>query len=91
MVTDAIVHAFVLVIEALLFLLPGWSLPSWFTNLPGDASTLGGYIGSFNVWLPISTVVDVLGVIVTATGVAFAVRVVRMAVSHFTGGGGSVA
>jgi hypothetical protein len=90
MVTDAIASAFTDIINFFVSLLPGWSLPSWFTSLPGDASSLGSAIGSFNVWLPISAVTDVLAVILTATTVAFSVRFVRMAISFFTGGGGSV-
>lgn len=86
MVTDAIVRVGAWFLNWLLGLLPTWQWPSGF-NAPSPSAFQG-------VGLPIDRVIDislavqiVLAVLATAV-VAAAVKVVRILISHVTGGGG---
>lgn len=56
------------------------------------AQKIGGVLGwtaSFGAWVPFGTVGQVLLVVAAVLGVALAIRLIRMGVSFFTGGGGS--
>jgi hypothetical protein len=90
MVTEFFLSAFSRLAAFMVGLLPGWSLPSWLTGLPGTGDTIGGYVSSMALWLSLGAVGVAFAFVLAAVTVALTVRVTRMAISHVTGGGGSV-
>jgi hypothetical protein len=76
-------------------LFPTWTYPSWLSGSSTTAGTLGGYahaiggaMGDFSAWIPLSVVGPCLAAVLAALGVSLAVRVIRMIASFLTGGGG---
>ena len=90
MITDALIGFFFNVIGALLDLLPHFTVPSWM-SATGPMGTVFTYAGSMGAWFPTSLAVTVLLAILTAYGVGFAIKGVRIVASFFTLGGGSAA
>ena len=91
MITQAIIDIFSTIVSAVASLLPGFDLPAW---VPGAVSTITTGIGKvegFGNWMPLGAFRD--GVLFVGSCMVFVVgvRVVRIAVSLFTGGGGSAA
>jgi hypothetical protein len=65
--------------------------PGWLTGLTGQLDSLVAAGSSMGVWVPWSVFGPALASVVVCAGIAFAVRMVRMLLSLFTGGGGSAA
>lgn len=72
-------------------LMPQVSLPSWFqaaaTTLDDALTTIGGY----GQWMPLGAIGNGIAFVLLCFGIAFGVRVFRMVLSLFTGGGGGAA
>ena len=91
MVTRAVVELLGGLVAWLVTLMPSPSMPDWYAPIPGYLATLGSAVSQFSYWIPVSLISTML-VFVTASRLApIVIRIVRVVVSLFTGGGGSAA
>lgn len=65
--------------------------PSWINSMSGQIADLVNLGSSVGAWVPWSHVGIALAALLAAVAASFLVRVARIAVSLFTGGGGSAA
>lgn len=65
--------------------------PDWVTGVAGAAGQVFSMAGSMGVWFPAPLVLTILGALLAVWLVSFSIKVIRMAASLFTGGGGSAA
>lgn len=85
MVTEKLLGVFAWLVNWLLSLFPQWSWPSNWAIPTDSLNHLGLPIGAvLNIPLAMSGISLVLGV----AGVTAAIKVVRIVISHVTGGGG---
>lgn len=91
MITEAILQALGAALSFVLGLLPTVTLPAWFSTISGFVSSGVSSFASLGMWLPVQAIGAVVGFILVILGVQLGIRVGRMAVSAFTGGGGSAA
>lgn len=89
MVTDALIEWLGGVMDGLLGVFPVVEVPAWLASTSAVTGLVFGYANSMGVWFPAGLAATVAGAIIAAWGVAFAIKGTRIAVSHFTGGGGS--
>lgn len=71
--------------------LPTYTEPEWISGLAGAMSQVFSVAGSMGVWFPAPLVLAVLTALLTFWLVSFGIKLVRMILSLFTGGGGSAA
>lgn len=71
--------------------LPPYTPPDWVAGVGTAAGSVFGMAGSMGVWFPASLVLIILAAMLAVWLVSFSVKVIRMAISLFTGGGGSAA
>ena len=91
MITQAVINFFANIFASLLGLVPSFTLPAWYyTMMPFWASFFETAEG-FRVWIPFDAVKNVLAFSLVVFGVIIAIRVFRVMLSLFTGGGGSAA
>lgn len=91
MITTAILSWLAGLFSALLSWLPAPSVPSWVSGITTAVSTVVTYMASMSAWFPVGLLRTILLAWAAAYLVAVAVRLARLVVSLFTGGGGSVA
>jgi len=101
MITDAIINAGSRLFAFVVGLFPSTQPPSWLNVGGGGSSSgfgtqsLGGLVsivqnfGLVSHWFPVGLLGPAVAIILTCMGAGFAVRVGRMVLSVFTGGGGS--
>lgn len=88
MVTNAILGWVASMVHAVLGALPAVPVPSWMA--PGGAVTaVFSDAGSMGVWFPTTLGVTVLGAVLAAWAIGWGIKLVRIAVSFLTVGGGS--
>lgn len=71
--------------------LPPYTPPDWLSGLSGAAAQVFSVASSMGVWFPATLVLTILGALLAVWLVSFGIKVARMAISLFTGGGGSAA
>lgn len=71
--------------------LPPYTPPAWVTGVGSAAGSVFSMAGSMGVWFPASLVLTIVAALLAVWLVSFSVKVIRMAISLFTGGGGSAA
>lgn len=101
MILDALLAIVFAPVQLFLDLLPSYTWPDWLegtatsgsdkTTLGEVAWEVGNYLQNIDGWIPISTVLSCLTILAGVTAVALAIRLVRLAQSALTGGGGSAA
>ena len=92
MITGAILSLLGTVLHGVLSILPSVpSPPSWISSNTGALSTVLSGIGSMSVWFPLQLGITILLFVLSIHLVGFGIKVSRMVVSLFTGGGGSAA
>lgn len=64
-------------------------VPDWITQLGGFAATIFGFAHSMGVWFPVGLVVTVGTALLAIAVASFGIRIVRIVISHLTGGGGA--
>lgn len=91
MITAAVIDVLVMILNELLDALPVTQVPAWLADAGVYLPQVMAFGSSMGVWFPW----DVLGVVLAAVfGVwisSFGIKVVRIIISHVTGGGGSAA
>lgn len=91
MITEAVVNLLVGLFTFLLDLMPDVTLPAWIGTSTTALGTALGHITLLDNWIPVQAIGHVVVFILGCFTVAFGVRVGRMLISLFTGGGGSAA
>lgn len=71
--------------------LPPYTPPDWITGLAGAVGQVFSVAGSMGVWFPAPLVLTILLALLTVWLISFGIKVIRLVVSLFTGGGGSAA
>lgn len=91
MVADAILNILGGFVRWFLGLLPVIEVPSSAYGLPSAASDLSSTIPNLPIdtWISVSALLGALGFVLLGFAAAAAIRIVRMGVSHVTGGGGA--
>lgn len=94
MITDAVLALLFLPLRLVLDAVPVVSWPDWFqTSGTGSVvamtATWGGYVGVLNGWFPVPQFFSALDVVATCVLASIGIKVTRILVSLFTGGGGS--
>lgn len=91
MITAAVFDIICLLVGELIELFPPVEVPGWLGSATGYIPTVFAFASSMGVWFPW----DVLSVVLMAVfGVwiaSFGFKVIRICISHVTGGGGSAA
>ena len=94
MITEAIMTVVFLPIRWVLEAIPTVTWPTWFsTSGPDSVVTLvdswGDSLGLIGGWFPLSSAFDAVDFVMVCFGINLAVRLIRVVVSHVTGGGGA--
>lgn len=63
--------------------------PDWVQGIGGPAAKVFELADSMSVWFPWAFLMGVFASVVASLLAGFGIRLVRMLISHFTGGGGS--
>lgn len=91
MITEAIFHVVTAVVNFVLGLMPSMTVPAWVDDAAATIQSGVGPILQLDYWLPIGAVGVVVTFILLAWATALSIRLFRIALSSFTGGGGSAA
>jgi len=75
--------------EALLGAIPVPSEDSWVSDISGSVSWVSTTLSGLGAWIPFPLLGAVLGTVAIVWGVAVGIRIGRMVLSLFTGGGGA--
>ncbi len=89
MITEAIWHAVSTVIGAAFSLMPSMTTPAWVSSISDTVTSGVGPFMQLDHWIPIGPIGVVLTFTFLAWSIAVGVRLTRIAISMFTGGGGS--
>ena len=89
MITAAVLDILTLIIGGLLDALPVTTPPAWISTGVSYMPQVFTFAASMGVWFPWSLLGIVLAAVVTTWVGGFVVKVVRIVISHVTGGGGS--
>ena len=92
MITGAILSLLAFILHGVVSILPSLpGPPSWLTSSDSAVGTVFQYADSMSVWFPTSLVLTALTTIGGIWLAALLLKIGRMVVSLFTGGGGSAA
>lgn len=90
MIVNFVVHVLSQVAVLLVSLIPaGSGVPSWVTSLGSDFGLVAGWASSVGVWVPWPVIFTVVAAVMACWGIGLAVKLVRIAISYVTLGGGS--
>lgn len=89
MITGAILKFLGAVMSGALGLFPSLSVPEWWLGVVDFVSDASGSLDAFANYLPVAALRYSAVFLLLCYSVALGVRVVRMVISAFTGGGGS--
>lgn len=91
MITANVIDLFVMLLMALLDSLPETQVPEWVTSGATFIPQIFQFASSLGVWVPWGLISQVMFGVVAVWLVAFGIKIVRIVISHLTGGGGSAA
>jgi hypothetical protein len=91
MITNAVMSALASVVAAILGALPAVPVPSWLSGASDSFGKVFAFADSMSVWFPVPLALTVLAALMTIKLTAFGIKVLRIGISHVTGGGGSAA
>lgn len=89
MITMAILWALASLAGLIWNLIPDIPVPDWLTDQSGALGSMLHGVRALNEFVPLSVAVAVLGTVLLVAGIAVGIRIVRMIISHVTGGGGA--
>lgn len=96
MITDFIITVFTYLAESLIYASgesedsdAWWLPPDWFLGIGEPAGHVFQAADSMSVWFPWTFVVGVLVAVLGSLLAGFGIRLTRMLISQFTGGGGN--
>ena len=91
MITRTIIQLLGGLVAWLVTIMPAPTMPSWYAPIPGFLASVGSAVSQFSYWLPVSLISTMLIFVTGARIFPVVIRIVRVVVSLFTGGGGSAA
>lgn len=89
MIIQLLLSVIVGVIKSLISLMPQIAVPEWLTSAGAAVRTVLQSAGQWGYWLPLDLGVKVAATVMAVLAAGFLIRVGRMILSFFTGGGGS--
>ena len=89
MITTLLIAALAGLASLLWLLVPDIPVPDWLTNQSGVLGSMLHGVRALNEFVPLALAVTVLGAVLLVAGIAVGIRIVRMIISHVTGGGGA--
>jgi hypothetical protein len=89
MIVDALVSILTGLLTFIAGLIPGGTVPAWFTGLTDDMETWIGYTAGLGAWIPLGLMLNVFGALLSCYVIGFTIRLVRIIASFFTAGGGA--
>jgi hypothetical protein len=90
-ITQAVINFFVNIFGTVVGAVPGLELPAWYQTVIPFWNNSFVMAEGFRVWVPIEAFGNVLTFSLSVFAIIIAIRVVRIMVSLFSGGGGSAA
>lgn len=91
MITKFLMDVLSTAAAALVGLLPSWTAPAWLTTVISTLASTIGYVTMLDGWVPISAIGTVVAFMLACSAIAVGVKIGRIVLSLFTGGGGSAA
>jgi len=91
MITEAIIDVMSRVMAWLIDLLPAWDPPVWVQTAADTLADAIGYMGMYSGWVPMPAVMAGVTFLLACSALVLGIRVGRILLSLFTGGGGSAA
>ncbi len=91
MVTEALLDVWFALMGGVVGLLPITAVPAWVLDSGDDLASVWGYADGLSAWIPWSFLAMVLAAIIAATLAGFGIKLTRIVLSLFTGGGGGAA
>lgn len=91
MVTKAVWDAICTFLGFLVGLIPDVALPTWVDDVSTYMTQGMAFVDGMYNWIPVGALGNASIFLMTVSGLVLTVRVVRIAISMFTGGGGSAA
>lgn len=88
MITVALMTFGLFLVGLVLSAIPIPDPPGWLYSAQDPIATVFGAVGSMGVWFPGGVVITVIGAVFAARMVGLVIKIARMALSLFTGGGG---
>lgn len=70
---------------------PAPSQDGWVADIPGAVTYIADLVGGLGAWVPLPLIVGIIGTLGIVWGSASGLKLGRMVLSLFTGGGGSAA
>lgn len=89
MITAAVIDMCALIVASLIDALPVTQVPGWLADAGSYIPQVMGFAASMGVWFPWTVLGVVLSAVFGVWVASFGVKVVRIIISHVTGGGGS--
>lgn len=88
MIVVALITFALFVLGVVFTALPIPGVPGWLYSAQSPIQTVFGAVDSMSVWFPGVTVITVIGAVFLARMAGLTIKLARMALSLFTGGGG---
>lgn len=89
MITATLIDVLGFFLGALLDALPQTDVPPWLADAGSYIPTVFSFANSMGVWFPWGVLNMILPGVVAVWLAAFGIRICRIVISHFTGGGGA--
>ena len=91
MIVDKILDILASVVIFIIDLFPTWTFPTWWTSAITGWSSIVAGISDLAHWMPLDAIFQVAGAVFIVSIFSFSVRILRIVLSLFSGGGGSAA
>lgn len=89
MIIEWIMTALSWVFAGLAALVPDGDAPQWLGNFVAGISEMLSMFDGLGVWVPLGLLLSIMGTLLACIGVGFTIKVIRIAASFLTAGGGS--
>ena len=91
MITAVVMEMFTFMLNGMLDSLPNAVVPAWLSSAGSYLPSVFAFAASMGVWFPWSVLGIVLASVFSVWGASFLFKILRIVISHVTGGGGSAA
>lgn len=91
MISEALIGIIAGLVSAIGGMFPTMETPAFLAGLADKVAVVTGWMAPLGVWVPLNAASTATQVVLTAAAAAIAIKLLRLVVSLFTGGGGSAA
>lgn len=91
MIAEAIIGLIAGLVGAIGSMFPTMESPAFLTTLADKVAVVTDWMAPLGVWVPLGAAGNATQVVLAAAAAAIAIKLIRLVVSLFTGGGGSAA